>query len=159
MIFITLGSQKFQFDRLLIEVDRLVECGRIKEKVVAQIGFSNYIPKNYEYIEFLNRNEFEVKMNKCNMVITHGGTGTIVGAVKLGKKVIAIPRLKKFGEHVDDHQIEIITEFANMNLIKSIMDIKDLDNAISSIDFFNFKSYDSNTDILINSIEEFIDKG
>ena len=47
MIFITLGSQKFQFDRLLKEVDRLIADGVIQEKVFAQIGASEYLPQNY----------------------------------------------------------------------------------------------------------------
>ena len=111
MIFVTLGSQKFQFNRLLIEMDRLVVNGIIKEEVFAQIGYSDYKPKNYKFKKFLDRDEFINITDKCDKVITHGGTGAIVGAVKQGKKVIAVPRLKKYGEHVDDHQLQIITEY------------------------------------------------
>ena len=78
MIFITLGSQKFQFNRLLIEIDRLVEEKKINEEVFAQIGYSDYKPKNYKYKEFLDRDEFAEIMSRCNKVITHGGTGAIV---------------------------------------------------------------------------------
>ena len=103
MIFITLGSQKFQFDRLLKEVDRLIADGVIQEKVFAQIGASEYLPQNYTYERFLDRQHFAQIMDQCDSVITHGGTGVIIGAVKKGKKVIAVPRLAKYGEHVDDH--------------------------------------------------------
>jgi UDP-N-acetylglucosamine transferase subunit ALG13 len=159
LIFITLGSQKFQFNRLLIEVDRLVVSGKIEEEVFAQIGYSDYRPQNYDFKEFLNRDEFLDMMNKCDKVITHGGTGAIVGAVKQQKKVIAVPRLKKFKEHVDDHQLQIITEFVNMNFIKSVKDIKDLENVILDIEFLSLKHYDSNTNVILNSIEEFINRG
>ena len=116
-IFITLGSQKFQFNRLLKEIDRLVENDTIKDEIFAQIGYSDYKPKNYNYKLFLDRNEFSEIMDKCDKVITHGGTGAIIGAIKNDKKVIAVPRLRKFGEHVDDHQLQIIKEFIDMGII------------------------------------------
>lgn len=108
MIFITLGSQKFQFDRLLKEVDKLVGEQFINQEVFAQIGYSKYKPKNFAYKDFLDRSEFARMEEKSEIVITHGGTGAIIGALKKGKKVIAVPRLARFGEHVDDHQLQLI---------------------------------------------------
>lgn len=111
-IFITLGSQKFQFNRLLIAVDKLCEKKVISgEDVFAQTGYSDYVPRNYSYNNFLDRDEFSVEMGKADIVITHGGTGAIIGAVKKGKKVIAVPRRAKYGEHVDDHQLQLIKQF------------------------------------------------
>ena len=159
MIFITLGSQKFQFNRLLIEIDKLIKEGKISEEVFAQIGYSNYKPQNYKYKEFLDREEFSKFMKSSRMVITHGGTGAIIGAVKHGKKVIAVPRLAKYGEHVDDHQIEITSQFKEMNLIESVEDVELLNNAISKIDQLKFNVYQSNTDRIIESIEKFIVEG
>ena len=63
MIFITLGSQKFQFNRLLKKVDELIGEGVVKDDVFAQIGASDYKPKNYAYKEFLSREEFVEKTN------------------------------------------------------------------------------------------------
>lgn len=85
MIFITLGSQKFQFDRLLKAIDDLIEKGVIIESTFAQSGYSDYKPLNYSYKAFLNRDEFTETMQKAEMVITHGGTGAIIGAVKKKK--------------------------------------------------------------------------
>lgn len=158
MIFVTLGSQKFQFNRLLIEIDKLVEEKKINEEVFAQIGYSDYKPKNYKYKEFLDRDEFAALIKKCDKVITHGGTGAIIGAVKNGKKVLAVPRLAKYGEHVDDHQKEIVSQFSDMNIIKAIEDEKRLGIDIGEIDNINFVSYKSNTNAIINSIEEFISR-
>ena len=108
-IFITLGSQKFQFNRLLKAVDELCEKGTLDaEDVFAQIGYSDYLPKNFNYKKFLDRDEFSKEMSKAEIVITHGGTGAIIGAVKKGKKVIAVPRRAKYGEHVDDHQLQFL---------------------------------------------------
>ena len=156
MIFVTLGSQKFQFNRLLIEIDRLIEEGKITEKVFAQTGYSDYKPKNYKFNKFLNRDEFNDIMSKCDKVITHGGTGAIIGAVKNGKKVIAIPRLSKYGEHVDDHQLQITKQFSDMNLSRSINKIDELEECLVEIEKLKFNFYVSNTKNILDSIEDFI---
>lgn len=157
MIFVTLGSQKFQFNRLLIEIDRLVGDGLIKEEVFAQIGYSDYKPKNYRYKQFLDRDEFTNIMGKCDKVITHGGTGAIIGAVKREKKVIAVPRLAKFGEHVDDHQVQLLKEFDQIGFISACYDIRDFESIYSNLNDISFKRYVSNTKMILNSIQEFIE--
>lgn len=157
MIFITVGSQKFQFNRLLKEIDKLIKEKKITEKVFAQTGYSDYKPENYTYKNFLDRDEFSNIMSKCDTVITHGGTGAIIGAVKQEKKVIAVPRLKEFGEHVDNHQLQIISEFGKMNFIKSVSKIEELDEVINNIGNCELNKYVSNTDVIIESIEEFIE--
>ena len=141
MIFVTLGSQKFQFNRLLIELDKLVEEKKICNDIFAQIGYSDYKPKNYEFKEFLDREQFAEFMDKCDTVITHGGTGAIVGAVKRDKKVIAVPRLAKFGEHVDDHQLQIIDQFTNMNFIVGVKDTNEIYEALELLKTMKFKKY------------------
>ncbi|MFQ9311500.1 MAG: PssE/Cps14G family polysaccharide biosynthesis glycosyltransferase [Paraclostridium sordellii] len=158
MIFVTLGSQKFQFNRLLKEIDRLIEEKKITEEVFVQIGYSDYKPKNYRYKEFLDREEFSEIMSKCDKVITHGGTGAIITAVKNGKKVIAIPRLKEFNEHVDNHQLQIIDEFKKMGYIQAIKDIDELEIMILSMLKFKNKIYISNTLNIMKCIDDFIRK-
>lgn len=156
MIFVTLGSQKFQFNRILKEIDKLVEEGNLTENVFAQIGYSDYKPKNYRFKDFLDRDEFSKMMNMCEIVITHGGTGTIIGSIKRDKKVIAIPRLEKYGEHVDDHQIQIVSQFKKMELILGIYETEELREAISKISRINLKKYVSNTEKIISSLDEYI---
>lgn len=152
MIFITLGSQKFQFNRLLKAVDEL----ETNEEIFAQIGYSDYKPKNYKFKEFLDRDEFAKTMDKADVVITHGGTGAIIGAVKKKKKVIAVPRLKKYGEHVDDHQIQLIGQFKDLNLIYACEDM-DLKKALETVKNTEYREYQSNTERIIRSLEEFIE--
>lgn len=156
LIFITLGSQKFQFNRLLKEVDKLIEKGLVKEEVYAQTGYSDYKPKNYSYENFMDRNTFTRFMDNCDLLITHGGTGAIITGVKKEKKVIAIPRLKKYGEHVDDHQLDIVKQFQNMNFIYAIYEVQELEKALNSIRDMNFKKYHSNTASVIQIIDDFI---
>lgn len=156
MIFIILGSQKFQFNRLLKEVDKLIEEGILKDEVFAQIGYSDYKPTNFDFKDFLDKDDFTFMLQKANLVITHGGTGAIIGAVKKGKKVIVVPRLSKYGEHVDDHQIQLIKEFEGMGIIEPCYDIEDLPKAYNICIGKKYNAYESNTNTIINSIEEFI---
>ncbi len=152
MIFVTLGSQKFQFDRLLQAVDEL----KTDEEIFAQIGYSNYEPQNYEYKKFLDRDEFENVMDKADIVITHGGTGAIIGAVKKGKKVIAVPRLKKYGEHVDDHQLQLVEQFKDLNLICACKNVDKLDEAVKIVQRTKYSCYQSNTFNIIQNIDNYI---
>ena len=158
MIFITLGSQKFQFNRLLKAVDEQVADGKITDEIFAQIGASDYKPKNFKYKDFLNRDEFAVWQRKADIEITHGGTGAIIGAVKKGKKVIAVPRLAKYGEHVDDHQLQLIEQFKELDLICECQNCEDIWKAVEEVKRTEYKAYESNTSKIISSIEEFINQ-
>lgn len=156
MIFIILGSQKFQFNRLLKEIDQLIEEDYIKEEVFAQIGVSTYKPNNFFYKNFLDRKEFQKKISTSSIVITHGGTGAIIESIKKGKKVIAVSRLKKFGEHVDDHQIEILKQFAELKLIEPCINVSNLKDALTNINIKFYEQYRSNSKVYIESIEKYV---
>lgn len=158
MIFITLGSQKFQFNRLLKAVDNLIENKKILEEVFAQIGYSDYRPKHYKYKNFLDHDEFAEMESKADIVLTHGGTGAIIGAVKKGKKVIAVPRLAKYGEHVDDHQLQLVRQFKKLNLICACEDVEELGDALKVVKETTYEEYVSNTQKIIDSIIEFIEE-
>ena len=96
-------------------------------------------------------------MEKADIVITHGGTGAIIGAVKKGKKVIAVARSAQYGEHVDIHQLQIINQFKEQNLICGLTDVKGLENAVGYIRTHDFDDYQSNTDRIIGSIKQYIE--
>lgn len=156
MILVTVGSQKFQFNRLLKKIDELIDNKVIKDDVFAQIGVSDYKPKNYNYVEFMTQDEFNQKIEDANIIITHAGTGVIVNAVKKGKKVIGVPRLVKYEEHVDDHQIQLIQEFESLNFIEPSYEIENLEQALKNVKTKKYNKYDSNTDQIVESIEKFI---
>ena len=156
MIFVTLGSQKFQFNRLLQAIDRQIESGEITEPVFAQTGWSDYKPVHYEWAPFLDREDMDAWVAKADVVIAHGGTGAIVGALKAGKKVIAVPRLAKYGEHVDDHQVQLLREFDGMNLICACYDSEKLGDCIRDTGSRDFAGYHSNTRRILKDIENFL---
>lgn len=151
MIFVTLGSQKFQFNRLLKKIDELIEDSTIQEEVFAQIGYSNYYPKYFNFKKFLDREEYIRKIDECSIVITHGGTGAIIGAVKKEKKVIAVPRLLEYGEHVDNHQQQLLKEFDRMGIIEACFDLQNLKYSIDRMPYIKFKNYVSNNVTIINN--------
>ena len=156
MIFVTLGSQRFQFNRLLQKLDELVSSKIIKEEIFAQIGYSDYIPKYFKYKKTLDREEYAQMEEKADMIITHGGTGAIMGAVKKRKKVIAVPRLERYGEHVDDHQIQILKQFDEMEIIEACYEIERLEEVFIKSQNTVYKSYKSNTEEIIASIDKFL---
>lgn len=156
MIFVTLGSQKFQFDRLLKEIDRLIKTGRITEEVFAQTGYSTYQPKYFLYKNFLNREEFKKCIEKSSFVITHGGTGAIISSLKIGKKVIAVPRRVEFGEHVDNHQLQLLAQFDELNLVSACYELNDLEDHLIGIGNLKFAAYHSNTEKIVSSIDQFL---
>jgi UDP-N-acetylglucosamine transferase subunit ALG13 len=110
MIFVSVGTHHEGFDRLIKEIDLLVKNKKIKKKVFAQIGNGKYIPKNFKYTKFISEEEMEKQIKKCSIYITHGGVGSISNGLKFNKKILIVPRLKKFNEVIDNHQKEIALE-------------------------------------------------
>ena len=153
-----LGTQKNDFSRLLKEIEKCIDDGTIREEVIVQAGSTKYNTDKMQMFDLIGRDELDKKKEEANFVITHGGVGSIVGALKLGKKVIAVPRLKKYKEHVNDHQKQIVENFDKKGYIKGIIDIKDLKKAILEIDEFKPNRFESNTQSIINIVENYIEK-
>jgi len=153
LIFITVGSREYQFDRLLKKIDKIFIDNKINIECFAQIGNSAYIPQNYEYKRFLNSIEFETFQNKATLIISHGGTGSLMTAIKKGKKVIGVPRNSAFKEHVDNHQFQIIETLTKQGFIVSdtSSDLNQLENFILNKDKIRTKPYNS-----INKIHQII---
>ena len=89
MILVTLGTQDKEFRRLLKAIEREIINGTIKDKVVVQAGHTKYTSDRMEIIDYVPSDEFDKLMDKADLVITHGGAGSILGAIKRGKVVIA----------------------------------------------------------------------
>ncbi len=105
MIFVTVGTHEQGMDRLFIELDRLIESKQITEEVFVQIGYSKYKPKYYKYKKMIGYDEMDKYVKKADIVITHGGPGSIFHPLQYGKIPIVVPRNPEFNEHVDEHQI------------------------------------------------------
>lgn len=133
LIFVCLGSREYQFNRLLIELDCLCDKGQITQEVFAQIGGSDYEPRCYKWERFLDHDRFIQKQDEADLIISHGGTGALVGALKKGKKVIAVPRLAQYGEHLDDHQTQISAVLAQEGYLQEVLNIAHLGGVIHEV--------------------------
>lgn len=108
MVFISVGTQANGFLRLLNGVENLIKNFNISEEVVAQIGNTNFSSTRIKCYSFVSETEFKDYINKASLIITHAGSGALFNSIKTGKKVIAVARLKKYNEMVDDHQLELL---------------------------------------------------
>jgi len=158
MIFVCTGTQVYQFDRLIKKLDELVENGVIKDRIFAQIGSSTYIPKNYEYKAFLSADEFKEYQDQANLIISHGGTGALIGASKKGKNIIAVPRLSEYGEHTDNHQLQIVEVLEREGYIRAVYNIEDLADVIESANKEPITKIYSRPSNILEILEDFIDK-
>lgn len=144
MILVILGTQKFQFNRLLKMIDDLLDEKTIKEEVIAQIGNSDYCPKNFSYVKFFSHEDFIKKINECDIVITHGGVGSISNALRFHKKTIVVPRNSKYNEHVDNHQYELTKKYSELGYILSATDYEELKKWLNDISDFELKFKNNN---------------
>ena len=156
MIFVSLGTNDKSFKRLLDEFEKQLKLGNIKDEVIVQSGFTKYNSKRMKIIDLMSMKEFEHYIKSCDLLVTHGGVGTILDGLKLGKKIIAFPRLSEYLEHVNNHQVEIIDEFCKEGYILTgeISSLKDIIN--NSLDFVP-KKYKSNNIKFNKLIKNFID--
>lgn len=158
MIFVVLGTQKFQCNRLLKEIDRLVADGTIQDEVFAQRGCSDYEPQNYHFADFLTKEEFEKRVEDSTLLITHSGVGTILSALNHHKPVIVYPRLKKYKEHVDNHQLDIATAFSKKKIVLMCSEEDDLAQVIEQSKDFSFGTYVSQRENVLQTIRGYIQK-
>ena len=156
MIFVTLGTQKFQLNRLLRTLDECVQSGLIRDEIIAQTGHSDYTPKHYQCHHLLGRDEFEAHMRKADIVISHSGVGSIITALNYKKPVIVFPRLVKYREHVDDHQVEIARLFAEKGYVLYCGETDDLPTLVEKAKTHSFNTYISQTDRFVDLIDDFL---
>jgi len=158
MIFVTLGTQDKNFTRLLEALQKEIEKGNIKEKVVVQAGYTKFESKNMEIFDYMLKDDFEEFMTKCDILITHGGVGSIMTGLNAGKKIIAAARLKEYKEHTNDHQIQIIEKFEKEGYVIALKDFNKLSLAIKNAKKMSVKPYKSNINNLIKFLEAYIEQ-
>ena len=130
MILVTIGLM-YGFDRLIKEMDEI--AGRVGEEVIMQIGETTYEPKNARYFRFASKEEMDGLYVDARVVVCHAGVGSILTALEYGKPVIAVPRRKKYGEHIDDHQLDISGELEKQGRITVVCDVGDLEGALGDV--------------------------
>lgn len=112
MIYITLGTQNNDFTRCVKEVEKLVKQLDIKEEVVAQLGYTAYKPDCFTCLDFVSEDDYQRYIHDARVVISHAGSGALFSSISKHKKIIAVARLSRYGEMVNDHQTELVRKLA-----------------------------------------------
>lgn len=155
MILVTLGTQDKKFYRLLDLIQNAIDSGNIKEKVVVQAGYSSdYKSNDMEVFDLISIDDFEKLVQSCDILITHGGVGSILNGLKYNKKIIAVPRLKKYKEHTNDHQIQIIDNFVNEGYILKMDESDTLPDIFNALDSFVPRKYESNNMNFVSIVDK-----
>lgn len=155
MIFVTVGMHSQGFDRLIRKMDEI--AGKIDEAVIMQIGHTRYKPKYAKYFDFVEDFQKIKELNKkARLVICHGGAGAIITALKQGTPLIAIPRLKRYREHNDDHQLELVDALAKEGKITTINDVRNLEKSIKSGHAYDRKGFNNEKTILIEKLRKYL---
>ena len=160
MIFVTVGTHEQPFNRLVQAIDELKRDGIIKESVIIQTGFSTYEPKYCKWDKLIPYKQMIQNVEEARIVITHGGPASFIMPLQIGKTPIVVPRQKKFGEHVNDHQLQIVENFSSKGYIIGIEEVEELEEAILKAKDFKPVKYETSPkgeNKIIKIIEEFID--
>ncbi|RIJ42060.1 PssE/Cps14G family polysaccharide biosynthesis glycosyltransferase [Pontibacter oryzae] len=158
MIFVTTGTQE-PFDRLIKAMDEIA-CSLQETEVVAQVAASEFQPKNMAAHKFLPPKEFNELFNKADLIVSHAGMGTIISALVKQKPIVVLPRLAKFSEHRNDHQLATARAFEKLEYVHAAYSLEELRVKLQQLtlkepgELHRIGQYASKE--LINSLQNFI---
>ncbi len=159
MIFLTVGTV-YPFDRLVRAVDEAVERSGSAVKIFAQIADGSYRPHCFEAVSYLQKDEFDRNMHEASSIISHAGMGTITAALENNKPLLVMPRLRKYGEHVNDHQVAIAKKFEQLGHLITACSGEEVPEKIKALDRFvpteRKKSVDAVTERIASFIQQIV---
>ena len=150
MVFVTVGTQDFDFVRIFDYCSR-----NIQEDLIFQLGETTY---NSNTQSFKYSEKYPEYMSEANYIVAHGGVGTIIDVLKQNKKVIVVPRLAENKEHVNNHQLEITLKLAADGFILYALTEEDFISKVSEIEFFKPKKFISNTSNFNSKVNDIIEE-
>jgi UDP-N-acetylglucosamine transferase subunit ALG13 len=157
MIFLTVGTQ-FPFDRLVKAVDKAAGMNGFDEHIVAQVGESSYHPEHFEAAPAFEKALFDQHFSKAEGVISHAGMGTITMALDQGKPLLVMPRLKKYGEVVNDHQLAIAKKFEHLGYLLVAYNAEDVPVKMKQLKSFVPQERRPCADVVAGRISTFLNE-
>lgn len=157
MIFVVLGTQDKPFDRLLTVIEKAVKDGIIKDKIIVQAGETEFSSDNMEIRKMIPMNEFNQLIRDSDLVICHAGYGILSTALEYGKKVLSAARLAEYGEHQNNHQMDILNYYESKGYIRALRDFSKFNEQYIEMENFIPKKYSVSFDKLIKFLENYID--
>lgn len=127
MIYVTLGTLFLDFERLIRKMNHIAE--KTGERVILQRGMATTIPQHCEHFDFKPHAEVLAIQREARVVVTHAGIGCILDALETRRPLIAVPRLKRFNEHMTDHQLDVAEAVQRRGWGRMILDVEELDAA------------------------------
>lgn len=158
MILVTLGTQDKEFPRLIQAVEKQIELGNIKDEVIVQAGSTKYESDKMKIVDYIPIKEFSSLLGQADFIITHAGVGSIIEGLKNNKKVIVVARKKEYGEHVNNHQEQILENFGEQGYIIPVYNLEDLSEALEKVETFKLKDFNGNNINFLNKLEQEIEK-
>lgn len=129
MMFVTVGTHNLGFERLIKKIDEIAP--EIDDEVVLQIGHTSYVPRNVEFFKFIEYEKILDLIKKSDVIICHGGAGTLLDILNFNKRVIVVPRLKEYGEVYDNHELELAESLKERNIVELVSEVELLKSTIS----------------------------
>ena len=159
MIYVMLGTEKYPFIRLLNWMDRLKQEGIIEDSVLVQAGSThkkyNYISEGIKEFDFVKHSEMNEHIDKARLVVGHAGVGGFLHVLSEGKIPLLIPRRLEKGEHLDNHQIDLVKMLHREYDMPFILTYKEFKEVIKSgMDDINIKNYRED---LIKFLNDWVD--
>lgn len=127
MIYVTLGTMFLDFPRLIHAVDAIAEASG--EEAVMQLGLSRTIPRHARHFDFKPHEEVLEIQRGARVIVAHAGIGTTLDALRVRRPLIVVPRLKRFREHMNDHQVDLAEAVARRAWGRMILDVAALAEA------------------------------
>lgn len=155
MIFLTVGTQ-FPFDRLVKAVDQAVSNNKCDGQIFAQVGVTSYRPKNFEAVPWLDKTLFDKRLSEADGIISHAGIGTITMALENRKPLLVMPRLRKYGEVVNDHQLAIARRFEQLGYLLVAYGQEDLPKTIEQLKTFVPRRRETQREAVSGRIAQFL---
>lgn len=127
--FVSVGNANQSFERLLQAVAALAGQGRLPAPVVVQYGYTPFESTVCQAIDFLSMEDFSRHVLRADLLILHAGAGSMIHACQAAKVPVVVPRRARYGEHIDDHQVELVEAFAQQGLVVRVDGVDDLEVA------------------------------
>jgi UDP-N-acetylglucosamine transferase subunit ALG13 len=157
MIFVVLGTWEMPFTRPLVEIDAAIREGQLPPPVVVQSGKTQFVSPQMKIVPFFDAEELDRMYEEASLIICQAGVGSIMHGLRKHRKVIAIARLAKFDEHIDDHQLEILEVFSKSGAVLAWQGNGDLAEVLKRAETFESAGYPFGQERISAEILRFLD--
>jgi len=124
MIYVTVGTMFLDFPRLIEAMDEIARTR--DEDVIIQTGMGATVPKYASHFDFRDREEVQAIQNRARMIVCHAGIGAVQDALAVRRPIVVAPRLKRWGEHMNDHQLDLARAVESRGWGRMVMDVAEL---------------------------------